>query len=127
MNSVRKMSKKDLSALITKASKELESRKREELIIKEIQKVLEKHGLNGAERSALIKLLAKSVAPSSRTRKRTNKTSSTRRARVKPKYQEPLAGQKWTGRGRAPNWVAQLCEKKGISLDDFKASSDFLI
>ncbi|KGC70081.1 MULTISPECIES: H-NS family nucleoid-associated regulatory protein [Burkholderia] len=42
-------------------------------------------------------------------RKRASRTTGTTRAKVEgtPKYQDPKTGATWTGRGRAPAWIAE--------------------
>ncbi|WP_423383551.1 H-NS histone family protein [Burkholderia sp. LMG 32019] len=43
-------------------------------------------------------------------RKRASRTTGTTRAKVEaaPKYQDPKTGATWTGRGRAPAWIADV-------------------
>ena len=127
MNSVKKLSKKDLSLLISNASKELEARKREELILKELQKVFDKHGVSRVEKLGLVKALAKPSRASGGNQRSQAKRTNKKRALVKPKYQHPSSRETWTGRGRAPKWVVALCEERKITLAAFKSSSDFAI
>jgi DNA-binding protein H-NS len=44
---------------------------------------------------------------------------------VKALYKDPRSGATWAGRGRAPKWVTELCDEKGINLQTFKASSEY--
>ena len=44
---------------------------------------------------------------------------------VKALYQDPGSGVTWSGRGRSPKWVTEICDKKGLSIEKFKASPDF--
>lgn len=127
MNSVKKLSKKDLSILISNASKELEARKREELILKELEKVFDKHGVSRVEKLGLVKSLAKISKPSSRNQKGQPTRTNKKRVSVKPKYQHPSSRETWTGRGRAPKWVVALCEERKITLEAFKSGSEFAI
>ena len=127
MNSVKKLSKKDLSILISNASKELEARKREELILKELQKVFDKHGVSRVEKLGLVKSLAKISRPSSGSVRVQAKRTNKKRVAVRPKYRHPSSRDTWTGRGRAPKWVVALCEERKITLAAFKSSSDFAI
>ena len=127
MNSVKKLSKKDLSLLISNASKELEARKREELILKELQKVFDKHGVSRVEKLGLVKSLAKISRPSSGSDRVQAKRTNKKRVAVRPKYRHPSSRDTWTGRGRAPKWVVALCEERKITLATFKSSSDFAI
>jgi len=127
LNSVKKLSKKDLSLLISNASKELEARKREELILKELQKVFDKHGVSRVEKLGLVKSLAKISRPSSGSVRVQAKRTNKKRVAVRPKYRHPSSRDTWTGRGRAPKWVVALCEERKITLAAFKSSSDFAI
>ena len=34
---------------------------------------------------------------------------------------------KWSGRGRTPSWVVEICRSKGISVEGFKSDSRFVI
>lgn len=36
---------------------------------------------------------------------RSARTSATSGVKVAPKYRDPLTGQTWTGRGKAPKWI----------------------
>lgn len=38
---------------------------------------------------------------------------------VAPKYRDPATGKTWTGRGRAPKWIADA-ESKGKSRESFR-------
>lgn len=44
---------------------------------------------------------------------------------VQSAYKDPRSGATWAGRGRAPKWVTELCDEKGIALQTFKASSEY--
>ena len=48
------------------------------------------------------------------------------RKRVKAKYANPNGADTWSGRGRAPIWVLELCQKEGIELAAFKKDSRFI-
>ncbi|MBR7070072.1 MAG: H-NS histone family protein [Oxalobacter sp.] len=37
---------------------------------------------------------------------KSSKSSAKKRATVPPKYRDPATGKTWTGRGRAPKWIA---------------------
>jgi DNA-binding protein H-NS len=113
--------------LISNASKELEARTREELILKELQKVFDKHGVSRVEKLGLVKSLAKISRPSSGSVRVQAKRTNKKRVAVRPKYRHPSSRDTWTGRGRAPKWVVALCEERKITLAAFKSSSDFSI
>ena len=54
MKSVSSLSQSELNNLISEASRELEARKRSEAVVRDIHKVLDKHGIAKRERSALL-------------------------------------------------------------------------
>lgn len=47
---------------------------------------------------------------------RAGKTAS--KGKVAPKYRDPATGKTWTGRGRAPKWIAEA-EARGVNRDTF--------
>ena len=47
------------------------------------------------------------------------------RADVAPKYQDPVSGDLWSGRGRSPRWVISILDERGITIKDFKQMSEF--
>ena len=49
------------------------------------------------------------------------------RRKVKPKYKCEDGLNFWSGRGRAPRWVTDLCSKRDITLSEFKKSTEFLV
>lgn len=48
-------------------------------------------------------LTSHDVFPSGRSAKATGSKTT---AKVAPKYRDPATGQTWTGRGKAPKWIA---------------------
>ncbi|MCK5769239.1 H-NS histone family protein [Algiphilus sp.] len=48
-------------------------------------------------------------------------SKSASKGTVAPKYRDPATGKTWTGRGRAPKWVAEA-ESRGVSRDTFLIS-----
>lgn len=44
---------------------------------------------------------------------------------VKGGYMDPTSGATWSGRGRSPKWVTELCEQKRITLKQFKSDPKF--
>ena len=119
MNKIKKLSGKELEKLINQASSELKDRKRIESLNKDFQKVLAKHKVTKAEFSTLIDTLKGNYkTPKSKTRTVT---------KVSPKFRNPAGAETWTGRGRTPKWVAQICGTAGISVDEFKRSTQYLI
>lgn len=44
---------------------------------------------------------------------------------VDPKFKDPETGATWSGRGRAPQWVQTILEKRKMSLQAFKVTAEF--
>ena len=124
MKSVSSLSQSELNNLISEASRELEARKKSESVIRDIHKVFEKHGITKRERSALLDAAKSGGMASTRTPKRASKRKG---VKVAPKYRCPTSGHTWTGRGRAPAWVVNICDLKKLSIEAFKSDSTYLI
>ena len=109
-----------LKQIITKASSALNRRRKVEKAMVEIQRVAKKYKLSKDElKMALVSLQTfKAVS--------TSKAKAVR-AKVEPKYQSQDGSSKWTGRGRAPSWVTEICRSKGMTVEGFKSDSRFLI
>ena len=124
MKSVSNLSLSELNNLISEASRELEARKRSEEVIRDIHKVLDKHGITKRERSAFLEAAKSGGLASRRTPKRASKRKG---IKVAPKYRCPTSGDTWTGRGRAPAWVVSTCDSNKLSIKAFKSDSTYLI
>ena len=124
MKSVSSLSQSELNNLISEASRELEARKRSEAVVRDIHKVLDKHGIAKRERSALLDAAKSGGMASTRTPKRASKRKG---VKVPPKYRCPNSGDTWTGRGRAPAWVVNTCDSNKLSIAAFKSDSTYLI
>jgi len=120
MNAIKKLSGKDLTKLIDQASKELIQRKRMDVLSKDIQRVIAKHKVSKSELASLIDMI--------RFETKVSKKTKTRAAsKVPAKFKNPNSQETWTGRGRAPNWVSEICQTTGITVTEFKTSSEYLI
>jgi len=120
MNAIKKLSGKDLTKLIDQASKELIQRKRMDVLSKDIQRVIAKHKVSKSELASLIDMI--------RFETKVSKKTKTRAAsKVPAKFKNPNGQETWTGRGRAPNWVSEICQTTGITVTEFKTSSAYLI
>ncbi len=120
MNILSDMSKSELTRLVGKAQAELQRRSDLMLASKAIEKTLKKHSLSVADLHAMFPL--KKGTPVKKP-----KISKKSRAPAVPKFFDPLSGKKWSGRGRAPQWVSDVVKKEGISLEAFKVDQRFLI
>ena len=123
MKSVSSLSQSELNSPITEASRELEARKRSEAAIRDIHRVLDKHGTAKRERSTLLDAAKSGLMASTRTPKRASK----RKGIKVPKYRCPTSGDTWTGRGRAPAWVVNTCDSNKLSREAYKTDSTYLI
>ena len=124
MKSVSNLSQSELNNLISEASRELKARKRSEEVIRDIHKVLDKHGITKRERSAFLDAAKSGGLASRRTPKRPSKRKG---IKVAPKYRCPTSGDTWTGRGRAPAWVVSTCDSNKLSIKAFKSDPTYLI
>ena len=124
MKAVSNLSQSELNNLISEASRELEARKKSEAVVRDIHKVLEKHGISKRERSAFLDAAKSGGMASTRTPRRASKRKG---ARIAPKYRCPTSGDTWTGRGRAPAWVVNACDSNKLSIEAFKSDSTYLI
>lgn len=120
MNAVKNLSGKDLTKLIDQASKELIQRKRMETLRRDIQRLISKHKVTKTELSSLVAMIRSETKFSKKARARAA-------AKVPAKFRNPNGEQTWTGRGRAPNWVFEICEATGLTISEFKASSIYLV
>ena len=124
MKSVSSLSQSELNNLISEASRELEARRKSEAVIRDIHKVLDRHGITKRERSTLLQAAMNDGMASTRTPKRASKRKG---VKVAPKYRCPTSGDTWTGRGRAPAWVVDACASNKLSIEAFKSESTYLI
>ena len=111
---------RQLKQVISDASSALNRRQKVEKAMAEIQRVSKKYKLNKEELKTVLVSIQSSKAVS------TSKPKSVR-TKVEPKYQSQDGSKKWTGRGRTPSWVVEICRSKGLTVESFKSDSRFLI
>ena len=114
------LNSKQLKQVISDASSALNRRQKVEKAMTEIQRVSKKYKLNKEELKTVLVSIQSSKAVS------TSKPKSVR-TKVEPKYQSQDGSKKWTGRGRTPSWVVEICRSKGLTVEGFKSDSRFLI
>lgn len=130
------LSDKDLAKIASNIETENKLRANRKAAAAAIIAVLKKHKLSigdipklglerrssktGRKRAVATKtVLAKSKAkPSEKTDKR---------VKVAYKYKNPNGLEKWSGRGRAPNWVNAILANNKISIAQFKADKHYKI
>tara|TARA_B100000497_G_scaffold105263_1_gene121427 strand:- start:431 stop:799 length:369 start_codon:yes stop_codon:yes gene_type:complete len=120
MNAIKNLSGKDLTKLIDQAAKELTQRKRMDALSKDIQRVIAKHKVSKSELASLIDMIRNETKISKKTKTRAA-------SKVPAKFKNPNGQETWTGRGRAPNWILEICETAGLTVPEFKASPAYLI
>jgi len=93
----------DLLNQIETLKRQAESVRKQELksAIDEIRSSMERYGIT-------LQDLQASIGKSAKKKKTT----------VAPKYRNPASGETWTGRGRAPRWLADA-EARGQTRDSF--------
>ena len=114
---------KELEKIIAEAGSELKKRNNIKLARREIQTTLKKYKLSLEDIQTHTSEEA-SVKPS---KSRASKQKAGKRAVVAPKFKDPDSSNRWSGRGKAPAWVIEVCKKRDISLSEFKASEMFRI
>lgn len=120
MNILSDMSKSELTRLVGNAQAELQRRNDLLLASKAIEKTLKKHSLSVADLHAMFPL-------KKGTSDKKPIVSKKSRAPAVPKFFDPASDKKWSGRGRAPQWVSEVIKKEGITLEAFKVDQRFLI
>ncbi|MEK4035722.1 H-NS histone family protein [Methylocystis sp. IM3] len=108
----------EIQALIDRASAEIERRKEagRATLKAEIAEKLRDAGLAFAD---LFPEIGKGE-------KAKSKSDAPKRA-VAPKFKNHVSGETWSGRGaRPPMWVNMILSERGWTIDQFKASEEFL-
>ena len=130
MPKLSKLTKTQLDKMLLDAQAELNRREGVTKAEKEIRAILKKYSITIGD----IDLVAlRSSADTSRKGKAGAKKKAKgaggkeNRAAVAAKFRDLDGSQTWTGRGRAPKWVADLCDSEGMTVDAFKQDARFLI
>ena len=117
---LKSLDAKQLKQVISDASLALTRRQKVEKAMVEIQRISKKYKLSKEELKTVLVLIQSSKAVS------TSKPKSAR-AKVEPKYQSQDGAKNWTGRGRTPSWVVEICRSEGLTVEGFKSDPRFLI
>lgn len=121
MYNVIQLSTKQLNKLAKDIDTELKRRATIVSVENEITDLLQKKGLS-------FKDLRLSSATSKLHKSSLNKPKTiSGRSLVEPKYFNPNGDEKWSGRGRPPIWVNELCQRENLSIQEFKMNGKFLI
>lgn len=95
--------------------------------VKEVKRLVNLYSLGYADIGITVGTSAKKRVPTPKAKtqksvklgRTAKKTSSDKRAAVAPKYRDNETGQTWTGRGKAPTWLANKMAA-GASKESFK-------
>lgn len=117
---LKSLNSKQLENVISEANSALNRRRKVEKALLEMQRITKKYKLNKDELTTA--LTALQPAKSALVRK-----PVAVRAKVAPKYQSKDGAKIWTGRGRTPLWVVELCQTEGLTVRAFKSDPRFLI
>jgi DNA-binding protein H-NS len=111
---------KQLKQVISDASSALSRRQKVEKAMVEIQRVSKKYRLSKSElKTVLFSIQSSKVTVASKPR--------SVRTKVLPKYQSQDGSKTWTGRGRTPSWVVDICRSEDLTVKGFKSDARFLI
>ena len=136
MKQLEKLTDKQLAATAKEIAAEEKRRANLKAAASAILTVLKKHRLSVRDLTDL-DLGQKPVARTKRktagkkgrpaAAKKTSAKKADKRAMVADKYKNPKGAEKWSGRGRAPQWVSDILAKKRISIAQFKADKRYKI
>ena len=141
MKNIKKLSDSELASTARQIEAEAKLRANRKAATKAILTVLKKHKRSVADLSELglkadrkTKRATKAPAKRGRPAKASKanpvakKAKSTdKRAKVAMKYKNPTSSEQWTGRGRAPKWVAEILTKRKITIAQFKNDGRYKI
>ena len=108
------------------ANTELEIKRRENIksATTEVRSVLKKYKISIEDID--LQSLGKKTSSKTVSKGKAQAKAHDNRKRVKPKYANPNGVETWSGRGRAPAWVLELCQKEEIELAAFKKDARFI-
>src|SRR6056300_1721801 len=118
MMTLKKLSAAQLNKIIDETQAELIRRKNIDAAIVEIRSILKKYKIDFQDID--LNTFTRTGGKSS-TKKRSKVTKSRDQcSTVTAKYKDPNSAATWTGRGRTPAWVRDICQNEGIDIDGFK-------
>ena len=133
MTNLSNLSASQLNKMIENTKAEIKRRENIQAAQTQIQAILKKFGLRiqdldlkTASTPKKQKAGRKSTSKAKAPRAKSSKTKDNR-AKVLPKYKNPNGTETWSGRGRLPSWVADICQNEGISVEIFKTDTRFAI
>lgn len=136
MTNISNMTSTQLKKMFAAAEVELKRRENTSKACAEIKEILKKYKLktediewNQFTRKGKSAAKKKPVGNPNKPSKTTvnKKGKPDRRSSVEPKYLNSNGIEKWSGRGRAPQWVVKICERENISVENFKLNQRYKI
>jgi len=133
MTNLSNLSASQLNKMIENTKAEIKRRENIQAAQTQIQAILKKFGLRiqdlDLKTASTPKKQKAGRKPTSKAKAPRAKSSKTKdnRAKVLPKYKNPNGTETWSGRGRLPSWVADICQSEGISVEKFKTDTRFAI
>ena len=136
MVNIPKMTNSELERVLSEEKDELARRDNMGKALADIKKILTKYKLRAEDidwrqlnkttkTGNKKKLSGKSNAADKMKAK--GRLKPDQRSSVAPKYLNPNGKEKWTGRGRTPGWVMNICEQENIDIENFKLDPRFRI
>ena len=123
MTTLKKLSAAQLNKSIEETQEELTRRKNIDAATVEICSILKKYKIDFQDID--LNIINKTSGKIS-TKKRAKVTKSRdQRSKVKAKYKDPNSAATWTGRGRTPAWVQDICQSRGTDIEAFKKDDSF--
>lgn len=131
MKNIQKMTNSELKRVLSEAKNELAWRDNMGKAITDIKKVLSKYKLRAEDIDWCQLNKTKNKGNKNKPSRKSNDTvkvkakKSDLRLFVTPKYLNPNGKERWTGRGRTPVWVTNICERENITIENFKLDPRF--
>ena len=125
MTNLSKLSGSQLSKMLENTKAELKRRENIQAAAVEISAILKKYAVT-------LQDIDLGSIKKSKKRGAVKKTASKpkakdQRAKVEPKFKDPDGANTWSGRGKAPVWVTDLCARESIDIEAFKLDPRFAI
>lgn len=125
MTNLSKLSGSQLSKMLENTKAELKRRENIQAASLEINAILKKYGVTMQEID--LGLVKKSKTAGAGKKPARKPKAKDQRAKVEPKFKDPDGDGVWSGRGRAPMWVADVCARESIDVEAFKLDPRFTI
>ena len=123
MKTLKKLSAAQLNKIIDETQAELTRRKNIDAATVEIRSILTKYKIDFQDID--LNLITRTRSKSSIKKQAKVTKSRDQRSTVRAKYKDPNSLATWTGRGRTPAWVQDICQNEGIGIEVFKKDERF--